>query len=429
MSRHRRAEETHGHGHGQDGAADDAVEVGTLARTAVLVSLAAFVVAAVVGAVWLWPDREPDFGEGGPPAFATEDTEFVTADVTEVAEPCADGERAAVEDGAVRGGAGGRTGAALTCGQVAATVTEGAGEGDRAVFPVAPEVSRSGLTEDDSVLVVRVPAEGAASYQFSQVQRGGALAWLLGIFVVAVVVVARLRGLMGLVGLGLGAVVVWQFTLPALLVGENGLAVAMTSATAIMVVVLYTTHGFSMRSSVALLGTLVGVALTGVLGLLAMGGTRLSGISDETGGLLAGQVSGLDFRGLLICGIVLTGLGVLNDVTITQASVVWELRAAQPGMPRRQVFASAMRIGRDHIASSIYTLLFAYTGAALIVLMLVSLLDRPFLELISSGVLTEEIVRTLTSAIGLVLAVPLTTGLAALLAAPAPAAARRTAPL
>ncbi len=419
MSRHRRAEETHGHGHGhgQEGDADGSVEVGALARTAVLVSLACFVIAAVVGAVWLWPAREPDFGAGGPPAFATQDTGFVTAEVVEVAEACTDGERAEVEPG---GGAGG----AFTCGQVAATVAEGAGEGERAVFPVAPEVSRSGLTGGDAVLLVRVPADGGASYQFQQVQRGGALAWLLGFFVVAVVAVARLRGLMGLVGLGLGAVVVWQFTLPALLVGENGLAVAMTSATAIMVVVLYTTHGFSMRSSVALLGTLVGVGLTGLLGLVAMDGTRLSGISDETGGLLAAQVSGLDFRGLLICGIVLTGLGVLNDVTITQASVVWELRAAQPGMSRRQVFAGAMRIGRDHIASSIYTLLFAYAGAALIVLMLVSLLDRPFLELVSSGVLTEEIVRTLTSAIGLVLAVPLTTGLAALLVAPAGAAVR-----
>lgn len=398
-----------GHGHGQEGA-DSAVRVGTVARTAVLASLAVLVLAAVVGAFWVWPSGEPDFGAGGPPEFATEDTQFVTAEVAEVAEPCAEGERAAV---------GEVTRAALSCGQVAATVSEGVGQGDRAVFPVAPEVSRSGLAAGDSVLLVQVPTERGPSYQFQQIQRGGALGWLLAAFVVAVLAVARLRGLMGLVGLGLGAVVVWKFTLPALLAGENGLAVALTSATAIMVVVLYTTHGFSMRSSAALLGTLIGVALTGLLGLVAMGGTRLSGISDETGGLLASQVSGLDFRGLLICGIVLTGLGVLNDVTITQASVVWELRAAQPTMPRRQVFTSAMRIGRDHIASSIYTLVFAYTGAALIVLMLVSLLDRPFLELVSSGVLTEEIVRTLSSAIGLVLAVPLTTGLAAVLAQPA----------
>lgn len=420
MSRHRRAPDVvpgHGHGHdhgpGQDGETDAAVEVGTAARTAVLLSLAALVVAAVVGAVWLWPDRGPDFGAGGPPQFATADTEFVVAEVTAVADPCTGGERAAVEEP----GAGAR-GGPLTCGQVAATVSDGAGEGDRAVFPVAPEVSRSGLGAGDSVQLVRTPAEQGSAYTFSQVQRGGALGWLLGVFVVAVLVVARFRGLMGLVGLTLGAVVVWKFTLPALLAGENGLAVALTSATAIMVVVLYTTHGFSMRSSAALLGTLAGVAVTGVLGLVAMDGTRLSGISDESGGLLASQVQGLDFRGLLICGIVLTGLGVLNDVTITQASVVWELRAAQPAMPRRQAFASAMRIGRDHIASSIYTLVFAYTGTALIVLMLLSILDRPALELISSGALAEEIVRTLTSAIGLVLAVPLTTGLSCLLAAP-----------
>jgi uncharacterized membrane protein len=134
--------------------------------------------------------------------------------------------------------------------------------------------------------------------------------------------------------------------------------------------------------------------------------------------MLSSFTGNLDFQGLLAASVILAGLGVLNDVTITQASSVWELRAASPDMSRRAVFASAMRIGRDHIASTIYTIVFAYTGAALVVLMLLYVYDRPLLDLVSSESLAEEIARTLTSAIGLILAVPVTTAIAAVIAAP-----------
>lgn len=206
--------------------------------------------------------------------------------------------------------------------------------------------------------------------------------------------------------------------LPALLSGESGIGVALAGASTIMFAVLYLTHGANLRTSAALAGTLIGVAVTAALGWWSVHETRLTGVVEEGGQVLQGQAPGLDFQGLLVCAVIIAGLGILNDVTITQASSVWELRAAAPDLSRLDIFRSAMRIGRDHIASSIYTLVFAYTGTALIVLMLLSILDRPALELISSGALAEEIVRTLTSAIGLVLAVPLTTGLSCLLAAP-----------
>jgi len=174
-----------------------------------------------------------------------------------------------------------------------------------------------------------------------------------------------------------------------------------------------------MRTSTALAGTLVGIGLTALIGTLAIGDALLTGISDETGGMLSSFAGGgLDFQGLLACSVVLAGLGVLNDVTITQSSSVWELRAAAPDASRRQVFRSAMRIGRDHIASTIYTIVFAYAGAALVVLMLLYVYDRPLLDLVSNESLAEEIVRTFTSAIGLILAVPITTAIAAVIAGP-----------
>jgi uncharacterized membrane protein len=128
--------------------------------------------------------------------------------------------------------------------------------------------------------------------------------------------------------------------------------------------------------------------------------------------MLSGFFGNVSFQGLLTCAVIIAGLGVLNDVTITQASAVWELRSAAPEMSRRALFGSGMRIGRDHIASTIYTIVFAYAGAALSVLLLLFLYDRPLLDLLSTEAIAEEVTRTLASAIGLVLAVPATTAIA-----------------
>ena len=140
--------------------------------------------------------------------------------------------------------------------------------------------------------------------------------------------------------------------------------------------------------------------------------------------MLTAYAGGLDFQALLVAAVVIAGLGVLNDVTITQASAVWELRGAAPTMTRRSLFTSAMRIGRDHIASTIYTIVFAYAGTALLLLLVVSLYDRPLLDLAGTDEIATEIVRSLTSSIGLVLAVPLTTVIAAL-TVPGPRATHR----
>ena len=117
-------------------------------------------------------------------------------------------------------------------------------------------------------------------------------------------------------------------------------------------------------------------------------------------------------RGVFLCGVVLAGLGVLNDVTITQASAVWELRAADPGAGWRRLFSQGMSIGRDHIASTIYTIVFAYAGTALTLLLAVSLYDRSWLDLLGTEEIAEELVRSFASSIGLVLAVPATTAIA-----------------
>jgi len=147
---------------------------------------------------------------------------------------------------------------------------------------------------------------------------------------------------------------------------------------------------------------------------------RLTGTSSDDALVLMGEIPGLDMSSILLCGMLLAGLGALNDVTITQVSTVWELHAANPAMARRRLFTQGMAVGRDHIASTVYTLAFAYVGTALPILMSAALMQRSTVDLLQVSQISEEIARTLTASVGLVLAIPITTAIAAWLAPVAP---------
>ncbi|ROS31312.1 putative membrane protein [Cellulomonas sp. PhB150] len=255
---------------------------------------------------------------------------------------------------------------------------------------------------------------GGTPYVFVDYVRGPPLAILALGFVVLVVAVARWRGLAALVGLAASLGMIGAFTLPALLQGKPAVPVALVTAVAIMFVVLYLAHGFTLRTSTALVGTLAGLAATALIAAWASGAAQLTGLSDEYALDLMSAAPDVRLRAVLLCGMVLAGLGVLNDVTITQASAVWELGAASPDASRRQLFSRGMRIGRDHIASTVYTIVFAYVGATLPLVLLVSISDRAILDTLQNGELAEEVARTLVGSIGLVLAIPLTTAIAAL---------------
>lgn len=384
----------HGHSHGHP---DGDVEVARGPRAVLLTAIVLAAAAAIAGLVLLWPSGSAvdEITESVP--FAAPGVTFPKAEIDVVHPACA-GPAQRTDD----------------CGLLEVTVSEGAGKGDRASVQVAPHVSDSGLSPGDTVKVQRTPGQDGAeaSYAYFGTDRSTPLLVMLIVFVVLVLLVARWRGLFALLGLAFSGLVLWKFALPALLTGESGLLVGLTTAAAIMVVVLYTTHGFSLRTSTALAGTLVGVLVTAGLGVLATSVTHLTGIPDESAQVLSGLVDDLSFHGLFACATVIAGLGVLNDVTITQSSAVWEIRGAAPSLSRAQVFASGMRIGRDHIASTIYTIVFAYAGTAMAVLLVLQLYGLPIGDLLTTEDITEEVVRTLASSIGLVLAVPLTTAIA-----------------
>lgn len=261
-------------------------------------------------------------------------------------------------------------------------------------------------------------ADQEISYMFHEHQRGGPIVLLAIAFAVLVIAVARWRGVFAIAGVAVTVAALVSFVLPAILAGVNPLAVAIVGSSAIMIAVLYLAHGISIRTTSALYGTLIGLALTALLGAWATGATKLTGLGSEDGMVLAAIAPELRLSSVVMASMVIAGLGVLNDVTVTQASAVWELRGLQPRASRAALFLSAMRIGRDHIASSVYTLVFAYAGSAMTILLLISAYDASFWEMATTEELGQEIVRILVGAIGLVLAVPGTTAIAAALAPP-----------
>ncbi|MFT4009521.1 MAG: YibE/F family protein [Nocardioidaceae bacterium] len=408
-----------GHQHGYNHVHADgpsAVPVTGAAVIALLVFLAVCAIATVAGVVRFWPDQHSVDQLKKAATYAAPGVSFETATVRSLKAGCdAGGQDPADSTADNTGDDSENTGNPVACGVLKAKLATGPDKGTVASINVTGAVTDSGLTRGDTVRLMRVPTgEGQpASYSFDSVVRSHTLWWLLGAFAVVVVVVARLRGVLAMVGLAVGALIVLKFMLPALLSGYSGVGVALAGSALIMFVVLYLAHGLSVRTSAALAGTLIGIGITATIGVFAVDSARLSGLADDSGALLSAYANDISFQGLLLCAVIVAGLGVLNDVTITQVSAVWELRAAAPELSRRKLFTSAMRIGRDHIASTIYTIVFAYAGASLATLLLLSLYARPWGQLLDAESIAEEVVRTLVTAIGLVLAVPVTTAIAA----------------
>jgi uncharacterized membrane protein len=356
------------------------------------------VIALVAGAVALWPPSDTGTVAVAGITGDAPGTEYVTARTERVTPfDCL--------------GVGGGPGTKVRCAHVSVILTSGPDTGKKVGVDVDPTVQRSGISRGDELQLARYRTEPGSppAYAYVDFTRSGTLVWLAVAFAVLVVAVARFRGLAALVGLVLSFGVLIKFTLPALLSGENPLAVALVSSAAIMFVVLYLAHGVSIRTTTALIGTLFGLGASAALGTWAVSAAHLTGVGSEDDLMLTSVAGQVRLSGLLLAGIVVASLGILNDVTVTQASAVWELRALDPTASPRRLFAGAMRIGRDHIASTVYTIVFAYAGAALPVLMLINLSNRPVAKILTGEALGEEIVRTLVGSIGLVLSVPLTT--------------------
>jgi uncharacterized membrane protein len=360
------------------------------------------VILTAVGLVLLWP-RDAPRGQSadGPTRVEGEIVSVTPAECPPVPE--------------------GAPGGAGPCGTVQVRLTSGPQSGTEVTTDIPAGPGAIEVTPGDDVVLLELQdVEGGAgtTYSIMDFQRGSALWWVGLAFALAVIAFGRWRGLTALAGLVLTFAILLLFIVPAILDGRSPVLVAIVGAAAIMLTVLYLTHGFTLTTTVAVVGTLVSLSLTAALSALATTFTHLSGIADETSSYLNITQGDVNMHGLLLAGIVIGSLGVLDDVTVTQSATVAELAGANPTYGFRHLYRSATRIGRAHIASVINTIVLAYAGASLPLMLLFATGGTPVAELLTSELVAQELVRSAVGTIGLICAVPVTTALAALVASP-----------
>lgn len=406
---------SHAHSHSLDGPSP----FGPVAAKVVVGLLVAIGLAVLVGAAMLWPDQQKtdiplpfQNAEGG--AVTTEAGHVLSSSLA----PCGSPSAGAVLTADPLPAPGGPQEGAAPCVQTLVAIDSGPNTGASTLLEFSGGPGQPNLAVGDDIRVSRqVDARGATSYAFYDYARGWPLAVLAAAFAVVVVAVARWRGLRALAGIVIAFAVLMVFLLPALRDGAPAIPVALVGSAAILYVVLYLAHGVSLRTSAALLGTLTSLLLAAVLSWGAIELAHLTGLSEDQNNEVAAYLGNVSITGLLLAGFIIGSLGVLNDVTVTQASTAFEL-AGVAGTSRRKIFTGAMRVGRDHIASTVYTLVLAYAGSALPLLLLFSVANRSLSDVLTSESVAIEIARSAVGGIALALSVPLTTAIAAVLATP-----------
>ena len=309
----------------------------------------------------------------------------------------------------------------VVCTNVKFRLTEGPNAGAARTIEFATSTSTPQLEPGDAVVLNHVEgAQAPFDYTYSDRQRRPVLMWLAILFAVVVIGLGRLRGLGALVGLGASLLVILQFMLPSMLDGNSPPLVAIVGASAVAFLALYLANGIRPMTTVALLSTLAALGITVGLATLFTNLAHFTGAANEDALLIGLGTSAIDLKGLVLAGMVLGALGALDDITVTQASAVGELRTAQPEVSRRDLYRSGLRIGRDHISSTVNTLALAYAGASLPLLLLFTLSGQSLGSVANGEIVAVEIVSVLVGSIGLVAAVPISTWFAALVATQPP---------
>ncbi|MDP9208978.1 MAG: YibE/F family protein, partial [Actinomycetota bacterium] len=362
---------------------------------AMLVMVAVLALAVLAGAVMLWPR-----GEAKRPAVAGQEdpTRLVSATLTQVQQvPCKEA------DPGLPGS---------TCIKVEAQLVDG-----KVVSFDTTDPTGASFRAGQQVRVSVLEQEGQPTfYNIRDLERTRPILVLVALFALAVVAFGRWQGVRSLIALAISFAVIIGFVIPAILHGRSPVPVALVGAMAIMLVSLYLGHGIGRKTTAAVVGTGLALVLTAALTVGFVAATSLTGLASEDALNASFQVGGISLRGLLLAGIILGGLGVLDDVTMSQASLVFELRRADPAASFGKLVAGALTVGRDHIAATVNTLFLAYAGASLPLLVLFTTGGDSLGTVATAEAAAVEIVRTLCGSIGLIAAVPLTTILAAALA-------------
>ncbi len=411
---------SHTHSHSLSGPAP----VDALPARIVVGLLVAIGLAVLAGAVALWPSREHvdipmPFQNAAGGAVSTQAGHVLSSGLGDCGSPSV-GQVLTTAPQPAPPGAG-------RCVLTQVAIDSGPNAGANTLLESSPGPGQPKFAVGDHLRLVRqVDDQGATSYAFYDFERGWSLVALAVAFAVVIVAVARWRGLLALVGIVVAFAVLVEFLLPALRDGAPAIPVALVASAAILYAVIYLAHGVSLRTSAALLGTLTALLLAAGLSWAAIQLAHLTGLSDDQNATVSAYLGNVSISGLLLAGFIIGSLGVLNDVTVTQASTVFEL--AHLGGSRRAIFLGAIRVGRDHIASTVYTLVLAYAGSSLPLLLLFSVANRSLTDVLTSESVAIEIARSAVGGVALALSVPLTTAIAAALARPSEIGSAPTAP-
>lgn len=374
---------SHAHSHDNSG-----LPVDPRIERSMWIAVGCCAVLVVVGLVALWPGSSSSgvdpLGLAGEPVRA----EVVTVEVA----PCS-------------------YDVLLGCRQIEIVPSEGPDAGERLAFEQGLD---SPIRDGDSILVdIGTADDGTVLVFFYDFQRSTPLLLLALLFVAAIVVLGRWKGVGALAGLVASLIVIIVFVLPAVLEGANAVAVALVASGAIAFLALFLAHGVNLATAAALLSSIASLAVTAVLAWIFVGFANLTGLANESIGFLGALGTDLNPEGLLLAGVVIGSLGVLDDVTVTQVSAVWELKQARPDADMADLYRRAVRVGRDHISSTVNTLFLAYAGAALPLLLLFQEAGQSISSVATREIVAVEIVRALVGSIGLVASVPISTALAA----------------
>lgn len=304
--------------------------------------------------------------------------------------------------------------AEATCTWYITEVTSGDAAGQRTLLINAHQPGDPVLEEGDRIRLYVMPSDASeVHYSFADYQRSNTLFLWGGIVAVAMVALALWRGVRALMGLAMAMCVVALFTMPALLAGFSPTGVALTSGSLMLFFAVFFVHGMNWKSASALGGTLVALGMGAWLAQVAISQNHLRGLGEDANLQIILYLPEVSVSGIMLCGFIIGSLGVLNDVTVAQASTVNELAELDPDATPLRLFIGAMKVGRDHIASMVYTLVLTYTGASLPLLLLLSVADRPLSQTLTSDIMSTELLRSGVGTLALTLAVPITTFIAA----------------
>jgi len=274
------------------------------------------------------------------------------------------------------------------------------------------------LAAGDKVMVsISKTPDNVINAYFVDFVRAAPMLWLTGIFAIAIILISAWKGIRALLSMAFSLYVIIGYIIPHILVGEDPLYVSIVGSAILLGVSLYLTYGWTLKTHASVISMVLVLLLTGALSALFVVFTKLNGTGDENVMFLMQMMeTPINLRGLLLGGMIIGALGVLDDLVTTQSAAVFELHHANPNFEFRELYNSAMRIGQDHVAATVNTLVLAYAGASLPMMLMFSLGGGDYGYIVNFAFIAEEIVRTLVGSLGLIAAVPLTTVIAIFLA-------------